>query len=170
MIKEKMVKALNRQINEELYSSYLYWSMASYFESINYIGFANWTKIQAEEEYLHARKLYDYLITAGGRVIFESIKAPKSDWSSIEEVFKEILQHEEHITECINELVSLAIEEKDHATNSFLKWFVDEQVEELATVEQIFHEIKMIADSKQGIYLLDKELKARQSTFPVLPA
>jgi len=170
MIKEKMEKALNRQINEELFSSYLYWSMAAYFESKNLTGFANWTKIQAEEEYLHARKFYDYLISAGGRVIFESIATPKSEWNSIEEAFEEVLSHETHITECINNLVSLAIDERDHASNSFLKWFVDEQVEEMATAEQLLHEIKMISDSKAGIYMLDKELKARPSSFPALPA
>ncbi|NLJ06691.1 MAG: ferritin [Sphingobacteriales bacterium] len=170
MIKEKMEKALNRQINEELYSSYLYWAMAAYFESKNLTGFANWTKIQAEEEYLHARKFYDYMIAAGGRVVFDEIKKPKTKWSSIENVFEEILQHEVHITECINDLASLAGEEKDHATASFLKWFIDEQVEELAAAEQILHEVRMVGDNKQGIFMLDREMKARQSIFPSLPS
>ncbi|MBT3302738.1 MAG: ferritin [Bacteroidetes bacterium] len=161
MIKEKIENALNKQINEELYSSYLYWSMSSYFESINLSGFANWMKVQAEEEYLHARKFYNYLVSTGGRAIFESIKAPKKEWNSIVEIFEETLEHEIFITNCINDLVTLALDERDHATNSFLTWFVDEQVEEVATAEQVLHEVKMIADSKQGLFLLDREFKTR---------
>lgn len=170
MIQNEMEKALNRQINEELFSSYLYWAMAAYFESKNLTGFANWTKVQAEEEYLHARKFYDYVISVGGRVIFKEIKQPQHEWDSIENVFEEILKHEKHVTSSINELATLAHELKDHATVSFLKWFIDEQVEEIATAEQLLHEVKMVGDSKQGIFMLDRELKARQSIFPILPA
>ena len=140
--------------------------MSSYFESLNLAGFANWMKVQAEEEYLHARKFYNYIIAAGGRVIFDGIKAPKTEWTSIIEVFEETLQHEIFITNCIDDLVSLAIEEKEHATNSFLQWFVDEQVEEVSTAEQILHEVKMISDNKQGLFMLDREFKSRPGVIP----
>jgi len=170
MIKKKLVEALNKQINEELYSSFLYWSMAAYFEDQNLTGFANWTKIQAEEEYLHARKFYDYMVHVGGKVLFDKINAPKTDWKNIEDVFQDVLNHEIHITECINNLMTLANKENDHATASFLKWFVDEQVEEISNAEQLLHEIKMIGENKQGIFMLDRELKARPAVIPVIPA
>ncbi|MBC8344598.1 MAG: ferritin [Bacteroidetes bacterium] len=166
MIKKKIEKALIKQINEELYSSYLYWSMSSYFESKNLPGFANWMKVQSEEEYLHARKFYNYLISAGGRVLLDGIKTPKTDWESVESVFKETLDHEIFITNCINDLVTLALEEKDHATNSFLQWFVDEQVEEVSTAEQILHEVKMVAGNSQGLFMLDREFKSRAGIIP----
>ena len=166
MLSKKLEEALNNQINEELYSSYLYWSMASWFESQNLSGFANWMKIQSEEEYLHARKFYEYINNAGGRVVFEAIKTPQKEWNNIEEIFQDTFDHENHITNCVNELASLAIDEKDHATNSFLRWFVDEQVEEVAIADQILHEIKMIGENKQGIFMLDREMKSRAPVIP----
>jgi len=169
MVNKKIEKALNKQINEELYSSYLYWSMSAYFESINLAGFANWMKVQAEEEYLHARKFYDYLVKAGGRAVLGGIKEPKTEWKSVENVFQETLDHEKYITDCINNLVSLSLEERDHATNSFLQWFVDEQVEEVSTADQLLHEIQMIGDNKQGLFMLDREFKSRAGIIPVLP-
>ena len=166
MIKKKIEDALNKQINEELFSSYLYWAMAAWFEDMNLAGFANWTKIQAEEEYLHARKFYNYMTEVGGRVVFDKIEAPKKEWKNIEEAFADVLKHEIHITDCINNLMTLAQKENDHATASFLKWFVDEQVEEVSTADQLLHEVKMIADNKQGIFILDRELKVRPSVIP----
>ena len=160
-INKNVEKILNEQINAEFWSAYFYLSMSNYFNATGMPGFANWMKVQAEEEYLHARKFYDYLVAAGGRAIMEGIKSPKIEWSSVEEVFTETLEHEIFITDCVNDLVTLALEEKDHATNSFLTWFVDEQVEEVATAEQILHEVKMIADSKQGLFMLDREFKGR---------
>ncbi|MFC2114680.1 ferritin [Bacteroidota bacterium] len=170
MINKKVEEALNKQINEELYSSYLYWSMSAYFESVNLAGFANWMKVQAEEEYLHARKFYDYLIKAGGRAKMDAIKGPKTEWKSVVEVFQETLDHEIFITNCINDLTSLCQEVKDHATSSFLRWFVDEQVEEVSTADQLLHEIKMIGDNQQGLFMLDREFKSRTGIIPVLPA
>ncbi len=170
MLSDKLEKAINKQINEELYSSYLYWSMASWFESKNLSGFANWMRIQSEEEYLHARKFYDFVFTAGGRVVFEEIKAPQKEWDSIEEVFQDTYNHEVFITNCINDLATLAMDDKNHATASFLKWFIDEQVEEVATADQILQEIKMIGDHKQGIFMLDREMKGRAPVLPASPA
>jgi len=167
MISDKLVKALNKQVNEELFSSYLYLSMAAYFESKNLAGFANWMKIQSEEEYLHARKFFDYINTAGGRVELESIKKPQIDWDSVRQVFQETYDHEVYITTCINNLATLAQEEKDHATLSFLKWFIDEQVEEVATADQLLEEIKMIGDNKHGLFMLDRELKGRAPVIQI---
>jgi ferritin len=141
--------------------------MSAYFESLNLAGFANWMKVQAEEEYLHARKMYNYLVNAGGRAIFGGIKEPKFEWTSVVEVFEETLEHEIYITKCINDLATLANEEKDHATSSFLRWFVDEQVEEVATSEQILHEVKMISENKQGLFMLDREFKVVQVSLMI---
>ncbi len=170
MISKKLVEALNKQINEELYSSYLYWSMASWCEGANLPGFANWMKVQSEEEYLHSRKFYDYITQSGGQVEFQEIKKPKAEWKSVEDIFQDTCNHEIYITGCINDLATLAMEEHDHATGSFLKWFIDEQVEEVATADQYLKELKMIAGNKQGLFMLDRELRSRASIMPALPA
>lgn len=169
MLKPKIEKALNNQLNKELYSSYLYLSMSAYFESINLTGMANWMKIQSDEEYIHARKFYEYINEAGGRVTLDTIDKPKTEWKNVIDVFEETLEHEIHITEKINDLVSLALDEKDHATNSFLQWFVDEQVEEISVADQILNDVKMVAENKNGLFLIDRELKGRASVlnFPV---
>jgi len=161
MLKASVESALNSQINEEYFSSYLYLSMAAYFESMNLQGFANWMRIQAQEEYIHSMKFYDYVIHAGGIVTLKAIKDPKTKWKTVQEVFEDTLEHETHITGLINNITSLCLKESDHATYSFLKWFVDEQVEELANATQILQEIKLIGDNNTGILMLDRELKAR---------
>ncbi|ADO76946.1 ferritin [Halanaerobium praevalens] len=161
MLKESIAKALNQQINAELYSAYLYQSMAAYFEDKSLAGFANWMDLQAEEEMAHARKIYDFVNERGGRVILEGIEKPKSSWESQLDVFKESLAHEEKITAMINDLVSLAAAEKDYATHSFLQWFVDEQVEEEDTVGEIVDKLELIGDSTQGLFMMDDKLAAR---------
>lgn len=161
MISAKMQKALNKHLNEELFSSYLYLSMAAYFESKNLNGFANWMKLQSQEEYVHGLKFYDYIHQVGGRVTLSQITAPKTDWKNIKEVFTETLEHEKFITDLINKLVDLAILEKDHATNNFLQWFVNEQVEEVANAEDLVNKLEMIGDNKNGLFMLDRELGAR---------
>jgi ferritin len=169
MLKPSIEKAINNQINEEYYSSYLYLSMAAWFESKNLTGFANWMRVQVQEEYFHFTKFFDYVIHAGGNVTLSGIKDPKIMWKNIVEVFEDTLNHEEHITDCINKLTTLALKENDHATYSFLKWFVDEQVEELSNANQILAEVKLIGDNSQGLLMLDRELKARPAfmTFPL---
>lgn len=157
-----MEKALNSQINAELFSSYLYLSMAAYFESQNWSGFAVWMQKQSYEEYGHAMKIYKYVVETGGRVSLEAIEKPKFEWKSCLEIFEESLKHEIYITNRINDLVNLAIEEKDHATNIFLHWFVTEQVEEVAVVDQIVNKFKLVGDNKTALYMLDKELGSRQ--------
>ena len=156
-----MLEALNKQINEELYSSYLYLSMSAWFDNIGLKGFANWMKVQAKEELGHAMKFYNYIISRGGRVQLHEIKAPPHEWQSPLHAFEETLKHEKHITECINKLVELAEEEKDRATFNMLQWFVDEQVEEEANDEEIIVKLKMIEGSN-GIFMLDNQLAQRK--------
>jgi ferritin len=161
MMSKKMLDSLNNHLNEEVYSSYLYLSMAAYFEDKNLKGFAGWFRIQSQEEYMHGMKFYDFINQTGGKVNLKAIAAPKTNWKSIMEVFKETLAHEKHITALIDKLVGQAMQEKDYATNNFLQWFVNEQVEEVATVEEIINKLEMIGDNKGGLYMLDRELGAR---------
>jgi len=161
MISEKMQNALNKQMNAEFYSSYLYLSMAAYFEGINHFGMANWMKLQSKEEYEHAVKFFGYIIETGAKVKLEKIEQPKSEWPSALSVFEESVSHELMITDNINKLATLALDEKDHATGLFLGWFVKEQVEEVSAVKVIVEKFKMIGDSKGSLYMLDKELGKR---------
>lgn len=163
MIKEKVVSALNDQINKEFYSSYLYLSMAAYFESTNLRGFAHWMRVQAREENGHAMKLYDHLVERGGRVTLSSIAAPPSKWKSPQEVFEQAYRHEQEVTESINTLVNLAKSEKDHATEVFLQWFVNEQVEEEAVANDILQKLKLVGHEGNAIFMIDRELAKRES-------
>lgn len=163
MISEKMQKAFNEQLNAELYSSYLYLSMAAYFEAANLPGFANWMSMQSQEEYAHSMKFYSYINQVGGRVELDTIEKPDFEWKSALVVFEASLEHEKYITKRINDLVDLAIEGKDHAANNFLQWFVNEQVEEEATVGNIVDKFRLIGEEKGGLFILDRELGARQA-------
>jgi len=164
MLSKKIEAALNDQLNKELFSSYLYLSMAAYFEDLNLTGMANWMRLQADEEHEHSMKFYDFIIKISGRVILEQIDKPKSEWDSPQDAFKEALEHEQFITKSINELTDLAIEEKDHSTNTFLHWFIDEQVEEEANASDIVQKFNLIDNSKSGLYMLDRELGRRTNT------
>lgn len=166
MLNEKMLKAMNGQINAEMYSSYLYLSMEAYFQSISLDGFAKWMRAQVQEELFHAMKFYDYVCERGGRVVLETIKKPDASWKSPLIAFKQILKHEQHVTALINDLVDLAIAEKDHATVNFLQWFVAEQVEEEASVGAIVDKLKLIKEDTSGLFLLDAELAKRIFTPP----
>ncbi len=163
MLKDKIQKALNAQMNLELSSSYLYLAMAAYFESENLTGFAHWMKVQSGEEYGHAMKIFGYINQRNGRVNLSKIDAPKSEWKDAAEVFTETLKHEQKVTKSIDEMVDLTITEKDHATNTYLQWFVTEQVEEEATAMNILDKIKMVGDNKNGLFLLDRELGMRNA-------
>ena len=158
-----MQDALNVQLNEEYYSSYLYLSMAGHCEAINLDGFANWLRVQSQEEMLHAMKFFDFILERGGRVELKPIEGPPSEWDSPLAIFEATLQHEQHITGCIHKLVDLAREEKDHASDAFLQWFVNEQVEEEATADNILQKLKLMADAPGGLFLLDRELAQRTS-------
>jgi len=165
MINEKVEKALNEQINAELYSSYLYLSMSADFEDKNFEGFASWMKAQAAEELIHAMKIFDYVNERGGKVTLEMIKAPKASWDSPLNAFTKAYEHERKVTKMINDLVDLSRSENDHATENFLIWFVDEQVEEEATADSIVSKLKMVEGAKGAIYMLDKELGSRKPLF-----
>lgn len=161
MISTKIQDAINEQINAELWSAYLYLSMSAYLEEENLPGFANWMKVQYQEETSHAMKFFDYLTERGGRVLLKPIKEVPTEWNGIIEVFEETLKHERLVSGLINELVNTAIEEKDHATNNFLQWFVAEQVEEEATAEDILNKLKMLEGKGPGLFMMDKDFAGR---------
>jgi ferritin len=166
MMKKKMEEALNKQVNAELYSSYLYLSMAAYFESINLKGFSNWMTVQAQEELVHAMKFYRYLIERGGRVSLTTIEGPETEWKSALDAFEHVSRHEQKVTDLINKLVDLALKESDHATNSFLQWFVDEQVEEESSAGAVVQKLRLAGESPGGLFMLDNEFGQRIFTPP----
>jgi len=161
MLAKIVEEELNKQLNAELYSAYLYLSMSAFLASKNMSGFANWMRIQFEEEQAHAIKIYDYIIDRGGRVILTQIESPKREWKDIIEVFEGVLAHEQKITGEINNLVNVAIGEKDHATVNMLQWFVSEQVEEEATASDILEQLKFVNGKGSGLFMIDRELKQR---------
>ena len=161
MLSKKVQKALNEQINAELYSTYIYLSMSNQLFLQNFPGMAAWMKAQATEERGHAMKIYDYLHGRNGEVELARLDAPPAKWSSPLAVFEAALGHEKKITGMINGLVDLAVAEKDHATNSFLQWFVDEQVEEEASALEVVDKLKMVKGFTGGLFMLDSELGQR---------
>jgi len=166
MISKKMEEALNEQVNAELYSAYLYLSMESYFKSLNLNGFAGWMRVQTQEEVAHAMKIYDFINERGGRVILKAIEGPPIKWGSSLAVFEAVYVHEQKVTGLINDLVDLAIKEKDHATNTFLQWFVNEQVEEESSADEVVQQLKMMENAPGGMFMLDRELGQRIFTPP----
>ncbi len=170
MIEKKMEDAINKQINEEAYSAYLYMSMSAYFSSVNLLGFAHWMLIQAHEEYMHSKIFYNFILDRGGRINLAPIEGPKTEWKSAEEAFADAYKHEQHITSCINTLMDLSISLKDHASTSMLNWFVSEQVEEEANASGILEKIKLAAGNSGGLFMIDKDLAARvfnTASFPI---
>jgi ferritin len=161
MIKDEVLQALNKQINAELYSSYLYLSMSAYFQSKDLPGHANWTRVQAQEELVHAMKIYDHVNERGGRVDLRPIDGPPVEWKSPVDVFEQVYGHEQKVTGMINELVDLSISNKDHATTNFLQWFIDEQVEEEASSNEVLQKIKRVENEASGLFMLDQELASR---------
>jgi len=161
MLSEKMEKALNDQINEELYSAYLYLSMSAWFQAQNLKGFAKWMAIQFTEEQKHAQKFYDYIYDRLGAVKLQAIKEPPSSWSSPLAAYEDSFKHEQHITDRINMLYDMAGSDKDRATQEFLNWFVKEQVEEEASVDEYVQLLKIVGGNAQGLYLINKQAGAR---------
>ena len=157
MISTTMATALNEQIKWEMYSANLYLAMSAYLQDAGLTGFSHWMRIQYQEETAHALKFYDFLLSRGGQVTMLSIDAPDANWSNILEIFEETLSHE---------LVHLAKEERDFATDIFLQWFVTEQVEEEETVKDIISKLRMIKGEGQGMLVLDKDMSARTFTPP----
>lgn len=162
-------KAINEQIHAEFFSFYLYLSVSAYFKTIHLDGFANWMNIQAQEEYGHAMKLFDFLIERGGTVRLMALDAPETKWASPSAAFEAVLAHEQYITDRINSLVDVSTREKDHATTVMLHWYVSEQVEEVATADTLANQVKMVEGSNHGLLMLDRELATRQLA-PAEPA
>ncbi|MDK2976368.1 MAG: ferritin [Candidatus Marinimicrobia bacterium] len=161
MISKKLEKALNEQINKELYSEYYYLGMAAWFSDQGLDGFANFFKVQVQEERFHAMKMFDYLINRGGKVALEAIQKPPQDFESAEDIFKKAYEHEQFVTKSINDLMDLAIAENDHATRNFLNWFVEEQVEEEASMDELLTKVRMIGSKGHGMLMLDGQLAQR---------
>ena len=161
MISKKLQEAINYQINRELFSEYYYLSMASYFNSAGLSGFENFFLIQVEEERFHAMKMYNFLNERGARVCLQAIEAPKTEFKSALEVFELAYEHEKLVSSLINDLMDLAIKENDHAAKNHLNWFVEEQVEEEASMDTILNKLKLIGGEGHGLLMLDNELATR---------
>ena len=163
MIGKPMQDALNEQINKELFSSYLYLSMAAYFEEKNLSGFGNWMRVQADEEREHAMKFYDFILETGGKVMLKAIEAPKTEWNSNLEVAEEVAAHEAKVTASIYALYELALKEKDYPAQVMLQWFISEQVEEEKNASEIVADLKLIEDRGTAVLMLDKQLGKRSA-------
>ena len=161
MIGERLNKAINDQIKNELESYYIYLSMAAYFESASLDGMGRWMRSQAHEEMAHAMKFYRHIIDRGGKVVLQDLRQLKTEWSSPLEAFKDAYQHEQFITGTINDLTTIAREEKDYQSEPMLAWFSEEQIEEEATSSKITDELAMVGEDKSGLLLLDRELGGR---------
>lgn len=168
MINENVSKVLIEQINNEFYSAYLYLSMSAHFSDVGLLGFANWMRVQTQEELAHAMFIYDFLINRGEKVTLGNIAAAPSDWGSPLSVIEAALKHEVHITGLINNIAAVAEQHNDRATMSFMNWFIDEQVEEEANAQDIIAKLKLIGDDKSALYLLDKDLATRVFVQPVM--
>jgi ferritin len=162
ILSKKLENAINKQINAELWSAYLYLSMSAYFESINLGGFANWMRVQAQEEVSHAMKFYNHIIERRGRVLVSAIAAVPTSWKSPLHAFDEAFKHEQKVTAMIENLANISAAEKDYAATSMLKWFHDEQVEEELQTDTIVHKLKMVEKSTGGLFMLDRELGKRK--------
>lgn len=163
MLLQSMQKALNKQINDEIYSSYLYLSMATHFQAANLPGFANWMSVQSKEEYGHALKIYGYIHDRGGRVTLDAVAKPPATFKKPLDVMKQVLDHEREITGTINKLYEMATKEKDYPTQVMLQWFVSEQVEEEKTASELIELLKLIGDAPAGLVMLDRQLAGRGS-------
>ena len=166
MLNSNVQDAINEQINAELYSAYLYLSMAQYFEAEGLPGFANWFKVQFQEEQAHATIFMNYVNQRGGRVLLKAIEAVPTTWESSMAVFEATLVHEQKVTALINSLYTLAMNEEDYATRDRLNWFVSEQVEEEDNCRELIDKLRLIGDNGMGIYMLNTELAARTYAAP----
>ena len=170
MLKKSLEKALNEQINAEIHSAYLYLSMSAWFQEQGLSGYANWMRIQFQEELAHGTHIFDYVCERGGKITLTPIDEVDIEFAGIVDVFQKVLAHEQKVTGLINNLMDIATKESDHATRSFLQWYVDEQVEEEANAEQILFNLKLIKGEGQGLLMMDRELQARAfvDPFPVV--
>lgn len=161
MMTQKLQEAINKQINEELFSAYLYLSMAAWLDGKNFKGVSHWMNIQAQEELGHAMKFVNFMQERGAKVVYAQIASPQTDWETLVNVFEDTCKHEAMITSYINDLVDLALKERDHAAYNLLQWFVDEQVEEEASAQEILEKMKLVGDNGAALFMIDSELSQR---------
>jgi ferritin len=161
MIGKPMQDAMNEQINKEFFSSYLYLSMAAYFEDKNLTGFGHWMRLQADEEREHAMKFYNYIIDGGGQVKLKGIDAPATEWKSNLEVAEQVAEHEARVTASIHNLYEIALKEKDYAAQVMLQWFISEQVEEEKNAAELVAKLRMIEERGTAVLMLDHRLAKR---------
>jgi ferritin len=166
MLSNKLQVELNKQMNNEFFAEYEYLSMAAYFHAMNLDGIANYFHVQAQEEHFHAMKIFHYILDKGGKVELQQIAKPDVDFSSPVSVFEKALEHEKKVTKSINDLMDEAIKENDHAVNSFLKWYVDEQVEEEASASKALGKMQLIDGKGEGLLMLDQEFAQRTFVAP----
>ena len=166
----KMLKALNEHLNVEYYSAYYYLSMSAHFHYTDLNGMGQWMRMQHQEELVHAGKFYDFINDRDGKVTLTQIETPPHEWDSPISVFEDALKHEQEVTQKIYKLVDLSLEIRDHATNTFLQWFVTEQVEEESTASEIIQQLKLVGDDGNGLFLLDRELGLRAPVAEEPPA
>ncbi len=166
MISKNMEGVLNDQVTAEFYSAHLYLAMSAYLESIDLPGYANWMKVQYREEVTHAEKIFEYVIERDGRAIVKAFEAPPINWKSALDISEAVYAHEHKVTGLINNLMDVAISEKDHAAQVFLQWFINEQVEEEASAKSVVQQFKLLGDSKAGLFQIDRELGQRVFTPP----
>lgn len=159
-----VLDALNAQIKDELYSSYLYLSMSTHCEAVNLPGFARWLRLQAQEELTHALKIVKFVEDTGGRVILQAIDQPQAEFKSPAELFDQVLKHEKHISSLIHKLYGLAVKENDYPTQIMLQWFVQEQVEEEKTASDIVEQLKIIGNQPVPLLMLDRQLGGRSAS------
>ncbi len=166
MLSPKLEEAINKQIDEEIYSSYLYYSMSTFFDFRGLKGFSHWLRVQSIEELTHVQKFATFISDRGGRTIMHSVNAPPCDWDSPLSVFTDIYQHEVGVTALVNALMDLALAESDYATVNFLQWFVGEQVEEESTADDVVRKLKLVEKTEGGLFLLDQEMDKRTFVPP----
>lgn len=166
MISSKMATALNKQLNAELYSSYLYLSMSAYASYKGLSGAANWCRVQSQEELIHVQKVYDYIDNHGAQVVLDAVEKPPAEFGSMLELFEAVLAHEQKVTGLINGLMTQAVKESDHATETFLQWFVTEQTEEEKSAKDIIDKLKLAGDTGAALFMVDNELATRVLTPP----
>lgn len=168
MISKKMQDALNEQVNKEFYSAYMYLAMSAYTNGIGLPGFSHWFRMQYEEEIMHVTKMYDYIMDQGGTVQLKAIEQPEQEYGTPLEVFEETLKHEQYVTSLIHGLMDLAVEERDYATQTFLQWYVTEQVEEESNVNDILSPLRMVGEDKGGLMMIDQQLLNRLAPTPLV--
>ncbi len=169
MISTKMQAELNEQVNKEFYSAYMYLAMSAYCNTIGLPGFAHWMRMQYEEESMHVTKMYDYILGQGGEIHLKTIEEPAKEYGTPLQVFEKTLEHERYVTSLIHKLMDLAVQEKDYATQTFLQWYVTEQVEEESNVNDILAPLRMVGEDKGGLMMIDQQLGGRAAPAP-LPA